>query len=256
MTSLFQQADQLGFKPDIVTFTTLLQGLLRAKQMHMAKRTLESMISQRISPNAMTAALLVADLVKDGSRDGLMAAEELMREMKRLKLETGVVPWTSLVGGYFRGGWLRDARDAMARMKQEGVGMNRVTYNMLLRETGRVSEEEGYTAAAAAGAAGAGGGGGGVVGSDGKVGGSAPAPSIVRRSALISIFEEMLRNRFEPNSDTYTIVLEALMKQNRRREAAHVVGVMKERGFVPEKGALRSALKRVERPSRERMWRG
>lgn len=141
MTSLIGLADDLGLAPDVITYTVLLQGLLKAGQMDIAKRTLENMSSQGIQPNERTASLLVADLVRGGDRQGLLAAEQLMREMKALKLNVGIVPWTSLIGGYFKGGWNHDAKLAMGRMKHHGgVNLNRVGYNMLLRET-RESDE-------------------------------------------------------------------------------------------------------------------
>jgi pentatricopeptide repeat protein len=44
-------AGKLGLKPDIITYTTLVQGLLRAGQIDMAKNTLRTMHESGLEPN-------------------------------------------------------------------------------------------------------------------------------------------------------------------------------------------------------------
>lgn len=213
MLALFPLAEKLKLRPDVVTYTVLIQGLLRAREIKMAAKTLETMQKQGISPNERTISLLISDLAKEGDRRGLRAAEDLMKEMRRLNMRVGEVPWTSLISGYFRGGWDGDAWTAIKRMEDDQVALNRVGYNMVLRELGKRVRpprlaEEGH-------------------------------------SLLWEMFERMIK-RVKPNADTYLIVLIPLVRAKRWDEADKVVKDMKDRGFVPEKSALRAVLNRVK----------
>lgn len=220
------------------------------------------MTLQGIKPNEHTAGLLISDLVAKGDRQGLLAAEDLMKEMKRLKMSVGVVPWTSLIGGYYRGGWLVDAKQARLRMKGDRVELNRVGYNMLLREAGRIASFSRPPPAAK----------------------SAPhtrwmrpaqsasdanAREMLDREALLSadsatqayrastrrmadtligLYQEMesAQPRVEANADTYTIMLQALVQHQRMEEAEWVLGKMREHGYTPDKATLRTWVRRVE----------
>jgi len=140
MNSLFSLASRLNLKPDVVTYTTLVQGLLRAGRVDVARLVLDKMTAQGLEPNERLCSMLVADLAKSGSQLGLRRAEEMMAEMKRKGMNTSVVTWTSLISGYFRGGWDQDAWDAVDRMKRAGLPLNRVGYNIILHEGGRGKE--------------------------------------------------------------------------------------------------------------------
>lgn len=134
MNSLFALAAKMNLKPDVVTYTTLVQGLLRASKVDMAKDILERMLAQGLEPNERLCSLLVADLARSGSQVGLQRAEEMMSEMRRKGMKVTEVTWTSLISGYFRGGWEQDAWAAVDRMKRGGWNLNRVGYNMILKQ--------------------------------------------------------------------------------------------------------------------------
>lgn len=261
LTATIGLAEKLGLSPDVVTYTTLLQGLLRCGQIDLAKRTMENMSLQGIQPNEHTAGLLISDLVRRGDRSGLLAAEDLMKEMKRLGMTVGVVPWTSLVGGYYRGGWVADAKQARLRMKDHNIELNRVGYNMLLREAGRIPgfttpprpastaphtrwmrTDETKTALRRL--------------MDQQSSQAAETTVQLHREAaermattLLGIFQEMeaaRQPRVEANADTYTIMLQALVQHGRYKEAEWVVRRMRENGYTPEKATLRTWVRRVE----------
>ncbi|WVQ98145.1 hypothetical protein IAU59_005267 [Kwoniella sp. CBS 9459] len=137
MSALFSLAEKSGLKPDVVTYTTLVQGLLRAGRLMLAKKVLEDMHRQGISPNERMCSMLIADLAKSGSKIGLAHAEEILKLMRQKQMKTNEVTWTGLIAGYFRGGWEVDAWDAVNRMSRAGFKPNRVGYNMLLRESGK-----------------------------------------------------------------------------------------------------------------------
>ncbi|KAK8847485.1 hypothetical protein IAR55_005343 [Kwoniella newhampshirensis] len=134
MTSLFALADKLNLKPDVVTYTTLIQGLLRAGRIDLAKSTLSTMHSQGISPNERMCSMLIADLAKSGTKIGLQHAEDLLKLMLHKGMKTNEVTWTALIAGYFNGGWEKDGWDTINRMTRTGLRLNRVGYNVLFRQ--------------------------------------------------------------------------------------------------------------------------
>jgi len=210
LQSLFGLADQLGLSPDIVTYTTLLQGLLRAGKVDMAMTTLASMHETGLEPNERMCTLLVADLAKDGTSTGLQHAEQLMREMRRRNFKVGQITWTALIAGYFKGGWEADGWNAVQRMEDANLTLNRVAYNVILRAAGDTVE----------------------MGPNG--------------STTIRVFKKMVQDGVRPNSATYSIVLAPLMKAKWWSEADKVVDIMEELRFAPEKNSLREMLKKVK----------
>jgi pentatricopeptide repeat protein len=208
MSSLFSLAEKLKLKPDVVTYTTLVQGLLRAGELEMAKKTFGTMAAQGLEPNERMCSMLVADLAKSGRSSGLANAEDLLAEMRRRKMKVGVITWTALVSGYFRGGWEEDAWAAVKRMEDQGLPLNRVAYNILLRQSGDVAQERG-------------------------------------KGWSISLFERMIKEGVNPSSDTYVIVLAPLIRAKRWNLADNVVRHMDKLGFVPEKAALRMLIRKV-----------
>src|SRR4051812_21797715 len=135
MLDLLQRLPSIGssLKPDVVTYTTVIGGLLDAGQRDAARSLVEVMQNEGIEPNLHTYSLLIADLASTGQRPQIMAAEELMRKLPERGMKPTEVTWTSLIGGYFKGGFVADAWRTLAMLRATGVTLNRVTYNMILR---------------------------------------------------------------------------------------------------------------------------
>lgn len=209
MTSLFGLASQLNFEPDIITYTTLVQGLLRAKQIDRAKSVLDQMASKGMAPNERLCSMLIADLSKYGSRKGLTRAEEMLAQMKRKNMKVTVQAWTALISGYFRGGWEKDAWAAVKRMDGYGVRLNRVGYNILLQE-GRHSDSD--------------------------------TPS---ESWPLKVFRRMIKDGVVPNDDTYLILLGPMVEKAKWNEADAVLVEMQRMRYYPTRGAVTSLVKRI-----------
>lgn len=133
MLQLFSQAASFNLKPDVVTFTTLVQGFLKAGQPDDAAKVIKAMLARGVQPNERLYSMLIADLSHRGNRGMLSAAEDILADMKRSKVPVSVVTWTGLISGYFRGGWYNEGFQAIQRMRQQGARPNRVAYNMILR---------------------------------------------------------------------------------------------------------------------------
>jgi pentatricopeptide repeat protein len=209
MTSLFSFASQLKLKPDVITYTTLVQGLLRAGQVEMARSVLAQMSAQGLEPNEQLCSMLIADLSKFGSQTGLRSAEEMLARMKRTNMKITIQAWTSLISGYFRGGWDKDAWSTIERMERYGIRANRVAYNIILREGGNIRDE--------------------------TMGESWP----------FKVFKRMTTDGVVPNGDTYFILLEHLVAKGRWGEADLVLREMQRHKFRPTTGALTALIRRI-----------
>ncbi|AFR97518.1 hypothetical protein C343_05661 [Cryptococcus neoformans C23] len=214
MSALFNKAGELKLQPDVVTYTTLVQGLLRARRLDLAKGAMDAMQKQGIVPNERMCSMLIADLAKPGTRVGLEHAEEMLKLMHQKNMQTNEVTWTALASGYFRGGWEADGWEALARMNRLGIKLHRVGYNMLLKQaTGSVDSN----------------------GGDDDV------------ETIMKLWRRMLHDGVIPNSDSYLIVLTKLVQMDRRKEIEEVMREMRQRGFRPEKGALVRIVESISR---------
>ncbi|EIW71165.1 hypothetical protein TREMEDRAFT_28279 [Tremella mesenterica DSM 1558] len=219
MTHLFDLASELSLKPDIVTYTTLMQGLLRAGRVDLASAALTAMHNQGVEPNERMCSLLIADLSKNGDSKGLEKAEQLLSAMKQNNLRVGVETWTALVSGYFNGGWEADGWDAVSRMETSGRRFNQVGYNMILRQAGLMDVQKNTW----------------------PLGGWRRG----QESLQYKVFKKMVDDGVTPNNDTYVITLMSMLKMRRWAEADYVEEVMDRQKFSAEKGNLRGLLKMV-----------
>lgn len=225
MQSLFNLAQRLRLKPDVITYTTLVQGLLRAQQLEMANNVLDVMVKAGLEPSERMCSLLIADLAHTGNNVGLRHAEELLREMKRRGWKTGVPTWTGLISGYFRGGWEQDGWDAVRRMEADRLRLNRTAYNMILRQAGESRISSKSSAPPSSGSSG-------------------------EQPITMKLFKRMIEDGVTPNSDTYVIMLGPLLKARRVAEAKEVVKEMRKQRFSPDKGALKGLVNRVDNHGR------
>lgn len=220
-------AGKFKIKPDIVTYTTMVHGLLRAERPDLARATLDAMRSRGIEPNDVMASMLVADLASDGTAEGLRRAEYVIRDMRARGLKTTLPMWTALVGGYFCGGWDLDGWDALKRMKASGHRLNDKAFNIILKQLTRgpkanaaeVNKRVLY--------------GMGETGSGG--------------STAIRVFRQMVREGSVPNADTYSIILDPLIKAKRVSEVEEVLAEVDRRAFQTQRPSLRRMLDRARK---------
>lgn len=223
MNAVIAAAGSLGLKPDIITYTTLVQGLLRAKEHDLASKTLDAMKASGIEPNERMAATLISDLAADGTRDGMRAAEDTLRDMRRRGVKMTVFIWTALITGYFRGNWVLDGFSAMERMNKQGIRFNIVGYNALLRVVadGERSARNEYRRSTSQDLE------------------NAQVPLALR------LFRQMLDEGVVPNADTYVILLGAFVRTRRDAEALEILKDMDARGFKTNKRALQQLVRQA-----------
>ncbi|BEJ12008.1 hypothetical protein CspHIS471_0204680 [Cutaneotrichosporon sp. HIS471] len=204
-------AGKMKIKPDIVTYTTMVHGLLRAERPDLARATLDAMRSRGIEPNDVMASMLVADLASDGTAEGLRRAEYVIRDMRSRGLKTTLPMWTALVGGYFCGGWDIDGWDALKRMKVNGHKLNDKAFNIILRQLTRGPKVDQTDVKKRA-----------LYGVDDKDGGG---------STAIRVFRQMVREGNVPTADTYMIILDPLTRSRRVSEVKEVLAEIDRRTF-------------------------
>ncbi len=223
-------AGKLKIKPDIVTYTTMVHGLLRAERPDLARATLDAMRSRGIEPNDVMASMLVADLASDGTAEGLRRAEYVIRDMRARGLKTTLPMWTALVGGYFCGGWDLDGWDALKRMKASGHRLNDKAFNIILKQLTRgpkgSAEEADKRVLYGMGDAGGGG------------------------STAIRVFRQMVREGGVPSAETYSIILDPLTKSKRAGEVAEVLAEMDRRAFTTQRPSLLRMIERARKLAR------
>ncbi|WWC86812.1 uncharacterized protein L201_001691 [Kwoniella dendrophila CBS 6074] len=214
MSSLFTLADKLKLKPDIITYTTLVQGLLRGGKIDLAKKVIEDMNKQGIPPNERMCSMLISDLSKLGTQKSLLHAEELLNLMIRKRMKINEITWTGLISGYFKSGWEKNGWDTISRMEKNGFKLNRIGYNICFRQ---------FTLSNA--------------NNKSQTGGTS--------QGIMKLWNKMLNDKITPNSDSYLLVLTPLVVEKRWVEANEVLDVMRRRGFRVEKGALQNIVNRV-----------
>ncbi|WWC59558.1 uncharacterized protein I303_102114 [Kwoniella dejecticola CBS 10117] len=221
MSALFTLAEKVGLKPDIITYTTLVQGLLKGGRIDLAKKVLEDMSGQGIPPNERMCSMLISDLSKIGTQKALSHSEELLNLMIKRKMKINEVTWTGLISGYFKNGWEKNGYDTIARMEKTGLKLNRIGYNILFRQFSSTSTNS-------------------AAGKDRNVITGEASQGIMK------LWNKMLDDRITPNSDSYLLVLTPLVTGRRWNEATQVLEEMQKRGFRVEKGALKRIVDRVK----------
>lgn len=227
MNETIADAGRAQLTPDIVTYTTLVQGLLKADRMDLARKTLDAMRARGMEPNERMAAMFVADLAHSGSASGLRRAEDIIRDMRNRGIKTSVPMWTSLIAGYFAGGWVEDGELAVGRMHQNGVKLNDVGYNIVLTHVlSGVNDRN-----------------------------ANPDKVAQVCQAAYALFCNMREQHVVPNHDTYTILLGGLLrpvrtgtsKETSQLELANVLADIEQRGFKTTKAGLSRLVEQARR---------
>ncbi|CAL5322092.1 unnamed protein product [Camellia sinensis] len=115
--------------PDVITYTSLIQGVSSLGEWEEATRLLNEMVGKKIWPNVKTFNILVDALCKEGKAKKAQDVVELM-------IQRGVVPsvvtYNSVMDGYCLCGQADDARKMYDVMVSRGCAPDAITYNILI----------------------------------------------------------------------------------------------------------------------------
>jgi pentatricopeptide repeat protein len=165
-----------------------------------------------VQPSSYTYGLLIGDLARSGTREDMARADALVKRMRLSKLTPSTVTYTALLGGYFRAGMVPQALTILKQMERDGIDMDIVTYNMILRSIVNSNVDAQVKKA--------------VKRVGGNVGGS---PAGFWRT----IIDAMLARRITPNDDTWFIILSGLLRAHRFEEGDAVIEEIRRQDFRP-----------------------
>ncbi|KAJ0978589.1 hypothetical protein J5N97_014063 [Dioscorea zingiberensis] len=119
-----------GFKPDIVAHNTMLEGLIRAQRRPEAIKMFGLMKTKGPKPNARTYTVMIHDMCKGGKMDNAVGCFEEM-------LAAGVAPdaatYTCLIVGFGNARRMDKVSGLLKEMEEKGCPPDGRTYNALIK---------------------------------------------------------------------------------------------------------------------------
>ncbi|GAA0148939.1 hypothetical protein LIER_08245 [Lithospermum erythrorhizon] len=119
-----------GFKPDIVAHNTMLDGLLKCKKRSVAIKLFEVMRAKGPSPNVKSYTILISYLCKQGEMD---MAIGYFAEMLDSGGEPHAAIYTCLVTGYGNQNKMDKVYRLLVEMKEKGFSPDSQLYNALIK---------------------------------------------------------------------------------------------------------------------------
>ncbi|GAA0168676.1 hypothetical protein LIER_23340 [Lithospermum erythrorhizon] len=216
-----------GFKPDIVAHNTMLDGLLKCKKRSDAIKLFEVMRAKGPSPNVKSYTILIRDLCKQGEMDMAIGYFE---EMLDSGGETDAAIYTCLITGYGNQNKMDKVYGYLVEMKEKGFSPDAQLYNALIKlMINRQMLDE-------------------IVQVYKKMIQSGLKPSIHTYNMMIrsyfiakdydmasAVWEEMKQKGCCPDENSYTVLIGGLIRLGRSVEACKFLEEMLEKGMrVPQ----------------------
>ncbi|KAK9692118.1 hypothetical protein RND81_09G242000 [Saponaria officinalis] len=129
--SLFGKHIKLGYPPDVVIITTLLNGLIASDKLRMAIQLLDKMVKLGIQPTLVTYGAMFKGLCRIGDNVGAL---RLLRNMEsKAPFKPNVVIYSTLIDSLCKDQLLPQALGLFKEMKANGILPNVVTCSTLIR---------------------------------------------------------------------------------------------------------------------------
>ncbi|CAO2836628.1 unnamed protein product [Amaranthus hypochondriacus] len=129
--SLLGKRIKFGFEPDIVIYSTLINGLIDANYVDQAAKMLDKIIKFGMQPNIVTYGAIVKGLCRTGNNVG---AINLLRKMQSDEVcKPDVIIYTLIIDSLCKENLLSKALELFEEMQREGFSPNVVTYSALIR---------------------------------------------------------------------------------------------------------------------------
>ncbi|XP_071699250.1 uncharacterized protein [Rutidosis leptorrhynchoides] len=122
--------------PDTVTYTTLIDGFCKIRDLEKAKRCFDEMVSRNIDPNELTYNALIDGLCVSGDVDD---AKSMMIKMRLNCLKDTIVTHTSLLKGYCIAGRSDEAFKHFKDMVGCGMKPDSKSYEVIVNEYCKLS---------------------------------------------------------------------------------------------------------------------
>nr|XP_027072896.1 pentatricopeptide repeat-containing protein At1g62670, mitochondrial-like isoform X2 [Coffea arabica] len=119
-----------GYAPNVVTFTTLVRGLFRARMIHEALELLEWIICVKLcEPNGVLYGTIIDGLCKEGNTS---AAIQVLRIMEKGKCKPDTIMYSTIIDSLCKHKMVNKALTLFSEMIDKGILPNIITYNCLI----------------------------------------------------------------------------------------------------------------------------
>lgn len=180
-----------GFKPDIVAHNTMIDGLLKSKKRSEAIKMFEVMKSNGPKPNVRTYTILIRDFCKQTK---MREAVEYLEEMINSGFEPDAAVYTCLMTGFGNKKEMDKVYALLKEMKNRGCPPDSQTYNALIKlMTNRKMPDD-----------------------------------------AVRIYKKMIKNGFEPTIHTYNMLMKSYFSINNFEMGQAVWKEMNLKGCCPD----------------------
>jgi pentatricopeptide repeat protein len=115
--------------PDVITYTTLINGLCKAGRLEEAKKKFIEMMSKNLLPDSVTYDTFVLSFCKQGK---LSSALRVLKDMERNGCSKTLQTYNSLILGFGNKGQIFEMYGLMDEMRERGIGPDVCTYNNMI----------------------------------------------------------------------------------------------------------------------------
>lgn len=126
----FGEMKEMGVKPDIVSYNSLIDVYCKGREMGKAYKVLDKMREEDISPDVITHTSIIGGLGLMGQPD---KARDVLKEMKEYGCYPDVAAYNAAIRNYCIAKRLGDAHKLMDEMVRKGLNPNATTYNLFFR---------------------------------------------------------------------------------------------------------------------------
>ncbi|KAK7269579.1 hypothetical protein RIF29_22311 [Crotalaria pallida] len=126
----FSEMREMGVKPDVVTYNSLVDVYCKGREIEKAYKMLDEMREQDLSPDVITYTSIIGGLGLIGQPD---KARDILKEMKEFGCYPDVPAYNAVIRNFCIAKRLGDAYGLMDEMMSKGLSPNATTYNLFFR---------------------------------------------------------------------------------------------------------------------------
>ncbi|GAB4855488.1 hypothetical protein Ancab_024107 [Ancistrocladus abbreviatus] len=119
-----------GLTPDIVTYSTLIQGSYKAKKPQLALQMFTEMQASGLTPDCITHAVLMEGLCKSGQLDKAMT---ILEKCEKKRLPFNIIIYNILIDGLFEAGRHSSAVELFSSLPNKNLQPSIRTYTVMLK---------------------------------------------------------------------------------------------------------------------------
>ncbi|XP_047978563.1 pentatricopeptide repeat-containing protein At1g62910-like isoform X2 [Salvia hispanica] len=137
---LFSTLGDKGISPDVVTYNSIIEGLCNHSRGKEAEDMLRKMISIKVFPDVVTCSIFVDALCREGRME---EAEHMLVKMRQIDVQPNIVTYNALINGYCLQGEMDKARNIFQLAVKSGIKSDVTSYSSLMNgycKMGRIDE--------------------------------------------------------------------------------------------------------------------